>query len=60
MQPCDGKCECSKASDSDGRRDAEQATDTGANRVASEEVTHPADRSVCLSAGLTGNGGLAL
>ena len=60
MQPCNSECKCTKACDSDGRRDAEQVSCESPVGVVRAEVPNHDDRAVCLTANLSGKGGFSL
>lgn len=51
--------QCTAQSDFDGRRNAEQSAAQSSDRVECTQVPDVANRTVCLSAGLTGKGGAA-
>jgi hypothetical protein len=51
--------QCPKESDSDGGRDAEQSAVEGTDGLALSPVSDMANRTVCMSAGIGGSGGVA-
>ena len=58
MQPHNSNDQRTPESDSNGRWDAEQSAVQGASGLVLPQVPDVANRTVCLSAGLTGNGGV--
>ena len=59
MQPHSND-QCPEAGDSDGRRNAEQSAHADADRVVRAETPDSANRTVCLSATISGKGGFSL
>ena len=59
MQAHDSNDQCSEAVNSDGRRDDAGSAVPPSGGVAHQEVPDAANRTVCLTANLSGNGGVS-